>query len=122
MTIKEKAKQLKADIPAVFLALKDRQTPWYAKMLAAVTVCYALSPIDLVPDFIPVLGYLDDLILLPLLVSVTIRCIPQPVWQRSRTAAKEIWKNGKPKKWFCALPVALIWLVLLGFAAKLIFG
>ena len=57
MSLKEKAKQLKTDIPAVFLALKDKRTRWYAKLLAALTVAYALSPIDLVPDFIPVLGY-----------------------------------------------------------------
>ena len=76
MTLKDRAKQLKTDIPAVFLALRRRETPWYAKLLAGVTVGYALSPIDLIPDFIPVLGYLDDLILLPALVALTIRCVP----------------------------------------------
>ena len=59
--LKDRAKKLKTDIPAVFLALKDKRTPWYARILAAVIVVYALSPIDLIPDFIPVLGYLDDL-------------------------------------------------------------
>ena len=57
MSLKERAKQLKIDIPAVFLALKDKKTPWYARLLAALTVVYALSPIDFIPDFIPVLGY-----------------------------------------------------------------
>lgn len=65
MTLKERAQSLKRDIPAVFLALKDKDTPISAKVLAGITVCYALSPVDLIPDFIPVLGYLDDLILLP---------------------------------------------------------
>ena len=63
MSLKDRAKQLKTDIPAVFLALKRKETPWHAKLLAGLTVGYALSPIDLIPDFIPVLGYLDDLIL-----------------------------------------------------------
>ena len=65
MDLKARAKKLKADIPAIFLALKDKNTPLPAKIAAAVTVSYALSPIDLIPDFIPVLGYLDDLIILP---------------------------------------------------------
>ena len=67
--LKDRAKKLKTDIPAVFLALKDKRTPWYAKILAAVIVVYALSPIDLIPDFIPVFGYLDDLIILPALIA-----------------------------------------------------
>ena len=61
MKLKEKAKQLKTDIPAVFLALKDKETPLIAKIFAAITVAYALSPVDLIPDFIPVLGYLDNM-------------------------------------------------------------
>ena len=72
MKIKENVKIIKRDIPAVFLALKDKKTPIIAKILAAVTVGYALSPIDLIPDFIPVLGYLDDVILLPLLITASI--------------------------------------------------
>ena len=77
MNLKERAQRLKSDIPAVFIALKDRETPWYAKLLATITVGYALSPIDLIPDFIPVLGYLDDFIVLPALVALTIRLIPE---------------------------------------------
>ena len=70
MTLKERAGKLKADVPAVFLALKDGETPLSAKVLAAVTVGYALSPVDLIPDFIPVLGYLDDVLLLPALIAL----------------------------------------------------
>ena len=70
--LKDRAKKLKTDIPAVFLALKDKRTPWYARILAAVIVVYALSPIDLIPDFIPVLGYLDDLIILPALIALIV--------------------------------------------------
>lgn len=67
MNLKERAKKLKKDIPTVFLCLKDKDTPVLAKIIAAITVGYALSPVDLIPDFIPVLGYLDDVILLPAL-------------------------------------------------------
>ena len=79
MNLKERAKQIKTDIPAIFLALKDKETPIIAKIFASVTVVYALSPVDLVPDFIPVLGYLDDVILLPALVALTIKFIPKDV-------------------------------------------
>ena len=73
MDLKVRAKKLKTDIPALFLALKDDNTPIIAKIFAGITVAYALSPVDLVPDFIPVLGYLDDVILLPMLVVLTIK-------------------------------------------------
>ena len=72
MSLKERPKTLKKNIPAVFLALKDKETPILAKVLAGITVAYALSPIDLIPDFVPVLGYLDDVIILPLLIALTI--------------------------------------------------
>lgn len=68
MSLRQRAENLKTDVPAVFLALKDKRTPAMAKIFAALTVAYALSPVDLVPDFIPVLGYLDDVIILPALV------------------------------------------------------
>ena len=113
MTIKERAKKLKTDIPAVFLALKDRKTPFVAKLFAAITVVYALSPIDLIPDFIPVLGYLDDLIILPALVALTIRFVPKELLEEKRTQAENLWQNGKPEKWYYAIPFVLIWLVVL---------
>ena len=112
MTLKERAKKLKTDIPAVFLALKRRETPWYAKLLAGVTVAYALSPIDLIPDFIPVLGYLDDLIILPALVALTIRLIPAEVMAQCRAEAEGMWQSGKPVKWYYALPIVLVWLLV----------
>lgn len=76
--LKQRAKQLTADIPAVFLAMKDRRTPMLAKILAAIAVAYALSPIDLIPDFIPVIGYLDDVLLLPILIVAAVKLIPEP--------------------------------------------
>lgn len=113
MNLKERAKKLKTDIPAVFLALKDRQTPWYAKILAAVVVVYALSPVDLIPDFIPVLGYLDDVILLPALIALCIQCIPKDVFADCRSRAQGMWGNGKPEKWYYAIPFVLIWLAVI---------
>ena len=120
MKLKESAKKLKSDIPAVFLALKDKKTPWYAKLFAALTVAYALSPIDLVPDFIPVLGYLDDLIILPLLVALTIKFIPNDVFETYRKQAQAMWKDGRPKKWYYAIPIVLVWLVIIAFLVKLV--
>ena len=120
MSLKDRAKQLKTDIPAVFLALKRRETPWGAKVLAALTIGYALSPIDLIPDFIPVLGYLDDLILLPALVALTIRLIPAEVLASCRAEAEGIWKDGKPKRWYYAIPIVLFWLAILFLVVRAI--
>ena len=120
LTLKERAKQLKTDIPAVFLALKRKETPWGAKVLAALTVGYALSPIDLIPDFIPVLGYLDDLILLPAMVALTVRLIPAEVMAECRTQAGELWKDGKPKRWYYAIPIVLLWLLVVYLVARAI--
>ena len=111
--LKERGKKLKTDIPAVFLALKDKRTPWYARILAAVIVVYALSPIDLIPDFIPVLGYLDDLIILPALIAWCIKCIPGEVFADCRSRAEGMWGNGKPQKWYYAIPFVLIWVALI---------
>lgn len=120
MNLKDKAKKLKSDIPAVFLALKAKETPWYAKVCAAITVAYALSPIDLVPDFIPVLGYLDDVILLPLLVALTVKFIPKETFQKYREKAKGMWENGKPKRWYYAIPIILVWGLLIWWVLTLI--
>jgi len=120
MDLKSRTKKLKTDIPAIFLALKDKDTPIIAKMFAGITVAYALSPIDLVPDFIPVLGYLDDVILLPMLVALTIKFIPEEVLERNRKQAEGMWKDGKPKKWYYAIPVVLIWVLIIALILKMI--
>lgn len=113
MTLKERAKQLKIDIPALFLCLKSKETPVLAKVIAGITVAYALSPIDLIPDFIPVLGYLDDVILLPALIALTIKLIPGELFERFREETRGMWENGKPKRWYFAIPVVVIWMFVL---------
>ena len=120
MNLKERAKKLKTDIPAVFIAMKKRETPIRAKLIAGLTVAYALSPIDLIPDFIPVLGYIDDIILLPALVALTIRMIPSDIFAVCRKEAEDLWTGGKPKKWYYALPIVLVWLLVMCLIVKAI--
>ena len=119
MKLKERAEKLKTDIPALFLALKDSRTPMAAKVFAGITVVYALSPIDLIPDFIPVLGYLDDAILLPLLVALTLKFIPAEVFEDCRVQAADMWPGSKPAKWYYALPVLAFWAVIILLAVNL---
>lgn len=121
MDIKARAKKLKTDIPALFLALKDKRTPFLAKFFAAITVVYALSPVDLVPDFIPLLGYLDDLIILPALVALTIRMIPKELLAEKQKQAENLWQNGKPEKWYYAIPFILIWVAVILLLVVVIF-
>lgn len=120
MSLKERARQLKTDLPALFCALRDKRTPWYAKALAWLALGYALSPIDLIPDFIPVLGYLDDLLILPGLVALSIRLIPPQVMEESRARAREMWKDGKPVRWYYAVPFVLFWLLIIFLIVKAI--
>jgi len=118
MSLKEKAAGLKRDIPAVFLSLRHKETPMIAKVIAGVTIAYALSPVDLIPDFVPVLGYLDDLIILPALVALTIRLVPEDVMKQCQIQADGMWKDGKPKRWFYAMPILVIWLLIIYFIIK----
>ncbi len=111
--LNDRAEKLKSDIPAVFLALKKKDTPLPAKLIAGLTVIYALSPIDLIPDFIPVLGYLDDIILLPALVALTLRLIPDEIMNECRYEAAGLWKDKRPKRWYYAILFVLLWVFLL---------
>lgn len=121
MDLKAAAKKLKQDIPAIFIALKKKETPLAAKLVAALTVGYALSPIDLVPDFIPVLGYLDDLLVLPGLVALTLRLIPPEVLSQCRKEAESLWQDGRPRRWWYAVPIVLFWVAVVWLvAAKLL--
>ena len=120
LNINERADKLKTDIPAVFIALKRNETPLLATILAAITVAYALSPIDLIPDFIPVLGLLDDVILLPALIAIVVKLIPADVFAECREEAASLWTDGKPKKWYYALPIVLTWLFIILLIVKAI--
>lgn len=107
--LKEKSSELATLLPALVLALKDKRTPLLAKVLAASTLAYALSPIDLIPDFIPVLGYLDDLLILPLLGTLTIRLIPDDIMEASWERAKLLWPKGLQSRWYYSVPIVLLW-------------
>ncbi len=118
---KEQAEELEEQTYALYFAYRDPRTPWYAKALAAGLVAYALSPIDLIPDFIPVLGYLDDLLIIPLGVLLLLRLIPKDVMEDSRLKAAERLSEGAPQvKWiiavilfvWIAIAALLIWLVI----------
>jgi uncharacterized membrane protein YkvA (DUF1232 family) len=109
---RDHARALKTEIHALTIAYRDPRTPWYAKAWALVVAAYALSPIDLIPDFVPVLGYLDDLVLLPLGIALAVQLIPAGVMAEARLTATEaeggmIGKAG-------AVVIALVWLALLG--------
>lgn len=119
MNLKQRAKQLKIDVPAIFIALHKKETPILAKVLALITIFYALSPIDLIPDFIPVLGYLDDVILLPLFISLTIKLIPDEIFTQCQQEAQNLTRKDL-KRWYFALPILIIWLVTFYFLFQLI--
>ena len=118
--LEERARKLKNKIAALFLACKRRDTPFIAKVITAMVVAYALSPIDLIPDFIPVLGYLDDLILLPLGISIALKLIPSPIMEECRLEAIELFRDGKPKNYKAGVVIALIWiLIIAGIVLKI---
>ncbi len=117
---KIKSERLKSEIYALYLASKHPRTPWYAKVLAALIIGYALSPIDLIPDFIPVLGYLDDFILVPLGIALLIKIIPGNILEECRTKAEAALTKRKPKSWVTAIIIVLIWLLVIYVALTLI--
>lgn len=108
------ARNLKRDIAVLALALRHPATPWYAKACGALTLLYALSPIDLIPDFVPVLGYLDDLLIVPAGLWLTIRLVPAPVWAECQAEALRRELERPPQRWQGALLIVCVWLVLLG--------
>lgn len=110
--LKQRARNLKAETFALYLAARDPRTPWYAKLVVAVIVAYAFSPIDLIPDFIPVLGYLDDLILIPIGIALAIKLVPHQILAECRARAQETIQNGKPVSRVAAAAIVVIWLFL----------
>jgi uncharacterized membrane protein YkvA (DUF1232 family) len=117
---KMRARQLKAEVYAVYLAYRDPRVPWYARVVAALVVGYAFSPLDLIPDPIPVLGYLDDLILLPLGIALVLRLIPAPLMAECRVKAQERLDSGQPVNWIAAAVIVCIWIALAVIAIRLI--
>jgi uncharacterized membrane protein YkvA (DUF1232 family) len=117
---KQRARQLKIEVYAIYLAYRDPRVPLYARIFAACVVAYAFSPIDLIPDPIPVLGYLDDLVLIPLGVALALKMIPPGVMAECRGKAQEIMLQGKPVNRAAAVVIILIWLSLAGLAIALI--
>jgi len=113
MKLKSKLLELKQYLTALYLAYKRKDVPIYAKILIVIIIGYALSPIDLIPDFIPVLGYLDDLIILPVLILLAIKLIPKDILEECKEEAKDLWKNGKPKKWYYGIPIIILWLLVI---------
>lgn len=111
--LKVVAKKLKSNILALYLAYRRSEVPWYAKLISIIVVGYALSPIDLIPDFIPILGYLDDIILLPLGISLAIKLIPDSVVEKCRMQAKEKFKDIKPQNSIAGFIIVLIWLFII---------
>jgi uncharacterized membrane protein YkvA (DUF1232 family) len=110
--LKQRARHLKAETFALYLAARDPRTPWYAKLLVAGIVAYAFSPVDLIPDFVPVLGYLDDLILIPIGIALAIKLVPHQVLAECRARAQKAIQNGKPVSWVAGAIIVVIWLVL----------
>jgi uncharacterized membrane protein YkvA (DUF1232 family) len=119
---KQRARQLKTETYALYLAYRDPRTPWYARVFAACVVGYAFSPIDLIPDPIPVLGYLDDLILVPLGIALAIKMIPPPVLAECRQQAQALMAEGRPVNWAVAIVIIAIWLLLAAVAILVVVG
>lgn len=115
-----RARELKAWTYALYGAYRDPRVPWYARVFALCVVAYAFSPIDLVPDFVPVLGYLDDLILIPLGITLAMRMIPADVLAEHRERGRLLAAEGKPVNWAAATVIVLIWLGLAAAAVLLV--
>ena len=122
--LRSRARGLKRDTYALYLAARDPRVPWYTKALALCVVGYALSPIDLIPDFIPIVGYLDDLILVPLGLALVLRLTPGHVLAEARERAQEAMDHGAlSRSWparIATLIIILVWLAALAVAGFLV--
>ncbi|HEU5349813.1 MAG TPA: YkvA family protein [Ktedonobacterales bacterium] len=118
--LRQRARRLKGETYALYLAYRDPRVPWHARLFAAAVVAYAFSPIDLIPDIIPVLGYLDDLILVPLGIVLALRMIPAEVMAECRERARETLREGRPTNWVVAGVIIGIWLLLAALALALV--
>lgn len=114
-TLKERARAITREVHAVYLAARDARTPWVAKALALGIAAYALSPIDLIPDFVPVLGLLDDLVIVPLGIFLVLKLIPADVMAECRAAAAQA--AERPVSWAAAGVIVLVWVVSVALVA-----
>jgi len=120
--LKQTARLLKKEIIVLGVVYRDTRTPWYAKTLIAVVIAYSLSPIDLIPDFIPILGYLDDLILIPLGISLAIRLVPKEIFAEARQhVAVNPEETGISGWWFAAV-IIIFWVCVVGLVINVIQG
>lgn len=119
--LKAFARKLKQEFFILVLAYKDDRVPWYAKLFSFLVVAYAFSPIDLIPDFIPILGYLDDIILIPLGIAIALKMIPQPIIDDLRIKANEIRGKGKPKNWVTSIIFIIIWILFAYWLGSIIY-
>jgi uncharacterized membrane protein YkvA (DUF1232 family) len=117
--IKTKTARLKQEVVALYFAAREPRTPWYAKVLITGVVAYALSPIDLIPDPIPLLGYLDDLVILPLGIWLAVRMIPASILQECRAKAASA-NLQLPRNWWAATVIILLWLAALIMIARFV--
>ena len=119
-TWRRRARRLKVETYALYLAYRDPRVPLHARLLVGLVVAYAFSPIDLIPDFIPVLGYLDDLVIVPLGIWLALRMIPRNVMVECRERAQEVMAQGKPVNRAAAVFIIAVWLLLAALAIALI--
>jgi len=111
------ARGLKVDTYALYLAYRDPRVRWYARVFAVCVVAYAFSPIDLIPDFIPVLGYVDDLILVPIGIWLAMRMIPAEVMAQSRARAQDALRADRPTNWAVGAAIIAVWLLIVAVVA-----
>ncbi len=121
-TWKERARELKIQVYAIYLAYRDPRVPLHARIFAACVVGYAFSPLDLIPDPIPVLGYLDDLVLVPLGVALALRMIPADVLAECQQKSREGMKQGKPVNRLAAVVIIAVWLLLAALVVRFLAG
>ncbi|MGG1364973.1 YkvA family protein [Priestia megaterium] len=119
--LKQWAEKLKKQLFILYLAYKDERVSWYTKVFTACVVAYAFSPIDLIPDFIPVLGYIDDIIIVPLGIMLALKMLPISVIEDCTIKAEELIQNEKPQNWVAGSIIIVVWLLILMWSCFIVF-
>ncbi len=118
--LKQRARRLRQETLVLYLAARHPGTPWYARALVAAVAAYALSPIDLIPDFVPVVGYLDDLLIVPAGIALAVRLVPAPVLAECRARAEEAFAQGRPVSRAAAVAVVITWVACAALALAVV--